>query len=301
MDGGDEGLEVWDSIKKVAPQGVFNQKGKEFGVILPSFPPSLSLSLSLSLSTFNKWVKRKSTTDTVFPVKLETGDFSIDFFRLAMATLAIDTEGVDSDIYRALGFKELGKGAVGTPRILSLLSSLLEKSVQLNETESETVNFKDNVAIFHGLRVPTISIRNYIDRIFKYAACSPSCFLVAYVYVDRFVQQTDVHLTSLNVHRLLITSVLVAIKFIDDAFFNNAYYARVGGVTTAELNSLEMSFLFSLDFRLQVTVNTFQRYCSQLQKETSDIHQIERLIRACGIKDSWPSKSDTQRAPTISR
>ncbi|KAK9001924.1 hypothetical protein V6N11_024619 [Hibiscus sabdariffa] len=228
-------------------------------------------------------------------------EVSIDFFRLAMATLAIDTEGVDSDIYRALGFKELGKGAVGTPRILSLLSSLLEKSVQLNETESETVNFKDNVAIFHGLRVPTISIRNYIDRIFKYAACSPSCFLVAYVYVDRFVQQTDVHLTSLNVHRLLITSVLVAIKFIDDAFFNNAYYARVGGVTTAELNSLEMSFLFSLDFRLQVTVNTFQRYCSQLQKETSDIHQIERLIRACGIKDSWPSKSDTQRAPTISR
>ncbi|GMJ01140.1 cyclin p1;1 [Hibiscus trionum] len=218
-----------------------------------------------------------------------------------MGTLAIDADVVDSDIYRALGFKELGKGVVGTPRILSLLSSLLEKSVQENETESETVNFKDNLAIFQGLRAPTISIRNYIDRIFKYAGCSPSCFLVAYIYVDRFVQQTEVHLTSLNVHRLLITSVLVATKFIDDAFFNNAYYARVGGVTTAELNSLEMSFLFSLDFRLQVTVNTFQRYCSQLQKESSDVHQIERPIRACGIKDSWPSKSDTQCAPTISR
>ncbi|KAK9015592.1 hypothetical protein V6N11_006692 [Hibiscus sabdariffa] len=126
---------------------------------------------------------------------------------------------------------------VGTPRILSLLSSLLEKSVQKNETESETVNFKDTVAIFHGLRAPTISIQHYIDRIFKYAGCSPSCFLVAYIYVDRFLQRTDVHLTSLNVHRLLITSVLVAAKFIDDAFFNNAYYARVGGVSTAELNS----------------------------------------------------------------
>ncbi|KAE8676771.1 Cyclin-U3-1 [Hibiscus syriacus] len=185
-----------------------------------------------------------------------------------MGTLAIDIDikGVDSDIYRALGFKEL-----------------------------------DNVAIFHGLRAPTISIRNYIDRIFKYAGCSPSCFLVAYIYVDRFVQQTDVHLTSLNVHRLLITSVLVAAKFIDDAFFNNAYYARVGGVTTGELNKLEMSFLFSLDFRLKVTVNTFQRYCSQLRKESSDDHQIERPIRACGIKDGWPSKRDTQCAATISR
>lgn len=218
-----------------------------------------------------------------------------------MGTLAIDTECVDSDIYRALGFKELGKGVVGTPRILSLLSSLLEESVQRNEMESETVKFKDNVAMFHGLRAPTISIQHYIDRIFKYAGCSPSCFLVAYIYVDRFVQQTDVHLTSLNVHRLLITSVLVAAKFIDDAFFNNAYYARVGGVSTAELNRLEMSFLFGLDFRLQVTVNTFQGYCCQLQKECWEGNQIERPIRACGIKDSWPSKSDTQCAPTISR
>ncbi|MBA0610394.1 hypothetical protein Godav_011254 [Gossypium davidsonii] len=221
--------------------------------------------------------------------------------KLAMGTLAIDTECVDSDIYSALGFKEVGKGVVGTPRILSLLSSLLEESVQRNEMESETVNFKDNVAMFHGLRAPTISIQHYIDRIFKYAGCSPSCFLVAYIYVDRFVQQTDVHLTSLNVHRLLITSVLVAAKFIDDAFFNNAYYARVGGVSTAELNRLEMSFLFGLDFRLQVTVNTFQRYCCQLQKECWEGNQIERPIRACGIKDSWPSKSDTQCAPTISR
>ncbi|KAK9018232.1 hypothetical protein V6N11_001211 [Hibiscus sabdariffa] len=208
---------------------------------------------SLGLSyTFNKWVKVET--------KIHYRHCLPYFFRLAMGTLAIDTEGVDSDIYRALGFKELGKGGVGTPRILSLLSSLLEKSVQQNKTE--TVNFKDNVAIFHGLRAPTISIRNYIDRIFN---------------------------------------VLVATKFIDDAFFNNAYYARVGGVTTAELNSLEMSFLFSLDFRLQVTVNTFQRYCSQLQKESSDVHQIERPIRACGIKDSWPSKSDAQCAPTVSR
>ena len=134
-----------------------------------------------------------------------------------MGTLAINTEDVDSDIYLALGFKELGKGAIGTPRILSLLSSLLEKSVQKNEMQSETVNIKDNVAIFHGLRAPTISIQHYIDRIFKYAGCSPSCFLVAYIYVDRFIQQADVHLTSLNVHRLLITSVMVAAKFIDDA------------------------------------------------------------------------------------
>uniref|UniRef100_F6I4T9 Uncharacterized protein n=1 Tax=Vitis vinifera TaxID=29760 RepID=F6I4T9_VITVI len=40
-----------------------------------------------------------------------------------------------------------------------------------------------------------------------------------------------------------------------------------GGVSTTEPNRLEMKFLFSLDFRLQVTVETFRSYCSQLEGE----------------------------------
>lgn len=133
-----------------------------------------------------------------------------------MGTLALDTESVGTDIYRTLGLKDLGKGTVGSPKILSLIGRLLEKSVQKNEILVDTIKTKD-VTIFHGLRAPTISIQQYIDRIFKYGACSPSCFVIAHIYMDRFLQKTDGHLTSLNVHRLLITSVMVAAKFIDDA------------------------------------------------------------------------------------
>jgi hypothetical protein len=32
--------------------------------------------------------------------------------------------------------------------------------------------------------------------------------------------------TPLNVHRLLITGVLLAAKLMDDNYFNNAYYAK---------------------------------------------------------------------------
>lgn len=54
------------------------------------------------------------------------------------------------------------------------------------------------------------------------------------------------------------------------SFFNNAYYAKVGGVSTAEMNRLEMKFLFSIDFKLQVNINTFGRYYSLLEKEASE-------------------------------
>ncbi|XP_024017336.1 cyclin-P3-1 [Morus notabilis] len=219
-----------------------------------------------------------------------------------MGSLAVETDNiVCSDVYLSLGLKELGKGVMKIPRVLSLLSSLLEKSVQRNEMQLEATQVKDVLTIFHGLRAPSLSIRQYVDRIFKYSGCSPSCFVVANIYVDRFLQSTDIQLTSLNVHRLLITSVMLAVKFMDDAFFNNAYYAKVGGVSTAELNKLEMKFLFTIDFRLQVSIDTFGRYCSHLDKEASEGLQIERPIQACGIKENWSNKDDSTCAPTIAR
>ncbi|XP_062099821.1 cyclin-P3-1-like [Humulus lupulus] len=164
----------------------------------------------------------------------------------------------------SLGLKGLGKGVMKLPRVLSLLPSLLEKSIQINELLLEATKAKGVLTIFHGLRAPSLSIRQYVDRIFKYSGCSPSCFVVANIYLDRFLKNTEIHLTSLNVHRLLITSVMLAAKFMDGAFFNNAYYAKVGGVSTSELNRLEMWFLFTIDFRLQVNVETFGKYCSKI-------------------------------------
>ncbi|GAB4829601.1 hypothetical protein Ancab_019269 [Ancistrocladus abbreviatus] len=207
--------------------------------------------------------------------------------------LADDTDDMAFAIYHAMGLKELGRGVTGKPRFLSLLSSLLERSVQKNEMSQ----IKDVLTVFHGARAPSISIQQYIDRIYKYAGCSPSCFIVAYIYVDRYLERADAHLTSFNVHRLLITCITVAAKFIDDAFFNNAYYAKVGGVSTLEMNKLEMKFLFSIDFRLRVSVKTFQRYCSELEKEAGGC-QIDRPIKPCGIKESWSTKDDSTTRST---
>ncbi|KAL8513579.1 hypothetical protein ACS0TY_012886 [Phlomoides rotata] len=217
-----------------------------------------------------------------------------------MGGLALETKISCTLDYVSLGLKDPSTDYLGKPRVLSLLSSVLERSVEKNENMLRTSETKDVITIFHGLRAPSLSIQQYIDRIFKYSSCSPSCFVIAQIYVDRFIQQTNLHLTSLNVHRLLITSVMVAAKFMDDAFFNNAYYARVGGITTSELNELEMKFLFDVDFQLHVSVQTFKKYCSALKKE-APCGLIERPILVCGIKDSCSSKDDSICAQSISR
>lgn len=50
-------------------------------------------------------------------------------------------------------------------------------------------------------------------------------------------------------------------------FYNNAYYAKVGGISTAEMNLLEVDFLFGLGFQLNVSTSKFHHYCSYLQRE----------------------------------
>lgn len=176
-----------------------------------------------------------------------------------------------------LGLSESGKLIQSSPRVLSILSSVFERSIQRNEKLLKRLKKKDSVTIFHGSRAPTMGIGQYIDRILKYTCCGTPCLVVAYIYIERYLQKMDAYLTSLNVHRLLITSIMVAAKFIDAGCYNNTFYAKVGGVSTKEMNSLEIEFLFNLDFKLHVTADVFSTHCLQLQKEVlGGENQVDR-------------------------
>lgn len=84
------------------------------------------------------------------------------------------------------------------------------------------------LTVFHGLRAPPISIEAYLVRIAKYAKCSPACFVHSIVHMLKLAKQdASFAPTRLNVHRLLLTGVLISAKFLDDRYFNNAFYAKV--------------------------------------------------------------------------
>ncbi|KAJ7521561.1 hypothetical protein O6H91_19G059800 [Diphasiastrum complanatum] len=105
------------------------------------------------------------------------------------------------------------------PKVLTILASVLERLIARNERylpSGQTPSGR-RLTIFHGSRPPSISIGKYLERLFKYTSCSPSCFVLGYVYIDRLVhKQPDLPVTSLNVHRLLITAVMLATKILDD-------------------------------------------------------------------------------------
>jgi len=98
------------------------------------------------------------------------------------------------------------------------------------------------------------------------------------------------------VHRLILTSILVAVKFFDDKYYSNAFFGKVGGVSSKEVNRLEISFLRGIQFHLFVDTNVYKQYNECLMKRTatsspnpslqlklpSKIPAVAPPIHACG-------------------
>jgi hypothetical protein len=115
-----------------------------------------------------------------------------------------------------------GEVAEAVPRVVAILSSLLQRVAERNDAAAAAAAVGEEaaaVSAFQGLTKPAISIGGYLERIFRFANCSPSCYVVAYIYLDRFLRRRPaLAVDSFNVHRLLITSVLTAVKFVDDMY-----------------------------------------------------------------------------------
>jgi len=76
-------------------------------------------------------------------------------------------------------------------------------------------------------------------------------------------------LLTLYCHRFIIAAVTVSTKGLCDAFCTNQLYAKVGGITVTELNSLEREFLSAIDWRLMCTRDALNDYYTNLVRTNS--------------------------------
>ncbi|MES1907597.1 MAG: hypothetical protein MHM6MM_000685 [Cercozoa sp. M6MM] len=179
---------------------------------------------------------------------------------------------------------ELGSDETGQ-RIVPVLACVLSQLCARNDRVPLDAA---HVTKFHALRPPSISIGDYLERIARYSCCSGECFVLSLIFVDRIIQTNQYFLVnSLNVHRLLITAVMLSAKFFDDQYFNNAFYGKVGGVPCREVNALEIEFLFMINFNLDVSPEQYQQYYHELRNHAMTSascscahHQAPRALRA---------------------
>jgi len=157
--------------------------------------------------------------------------------------------------------------------ITTVLATALERLA--NSSDPRTVQISSR---FDAVHVPRISLNAYLKRIVKYARCNDDMLVYSLILIDRILLSGALKLSRHNVHRLLLSSVLVSVKFNDDFFYPNSYFAKVGGVSTAEINMLEIEFLRLIRFEVYTTDLQFQSYKDELG----------RLARANVVKSAPP-------------
>ncbi|KAL3814964.1 hypothetical protein ACJIZ3_016232 [Penstemon smallii] len=170
-----------------------------------------------------------------------------------------------------------------TPLVISVLASLIERTMARNERIAKNCKWSSSkTRVFDCNETPDMTIQSYLERIFRYTRAGPSVYVVAYVYIDRFCElYPEFRIGVRNVHRLLITTIMVASKYVEDMNYRNSYFGRVGGLSRKDMNNLEFEFLFLMKFKLHVNVSVFESYCSHLEREVSigGGYQIEKTLR----------------------
>lgn len=132
--------------------------------------------------------------------------------------------------------------------LVVLISNMLMELVRFNDD----IPLKDGrLTRFHSRAPPGISVKDYLQRLTTHATLSPPILLSMVYYIDRLCALYPAFtISSLTVHRFLITSATVASKGLSDSFWTNNTYARVGGVSLKELALLELEFLWRVEWRI---------------------------------------------------
>lgn len=160
------------------------------------------------------------------------------------------------------------------PNIICSITAHIQFQVNHNHKWDPTDCQTDGA--FVGDFIPDMRVHDYLLRLQKYLPCSPSCFVIMFVLLDRLLIVTSkspvpVFLHTLSVHRLIMAAILLACKINEDISYNNVYFAKVGGMHLEDLNRAELEFIQLLGWDLVIPVWLFDRYYDQLLTSHSTI------------------------------
>ena len=142
--------------------------------------------------------------------------------------------------------------------ISQTLTTILEDNKNLNNYKEILKN--QSKMVFSANSIPTISIKEYLIRIQTYSNIEKSTLILSLIYIDRFCEIADITLTYYNIHRILFAAVLMSIKYNEDNYYDNKFYADIAGVKLKELKMIEYTFLDLIDFKMFIDSETFEKY-----------------------------------------
>ena len=142
-----------------------------------------------------------------------------------------------------------------------IIGTVIEKSVKYHEVNNLKEKKETN---FCSKEIPNISITNYILRLIKKINIEPSTLILGIIYFDKICNKGNIILSFLNVYRLILISLVLAIKFNEEYFETNEFYSKIGGLSNKSFNKLEIAVLKILNYKLYIKKDIYDNYINHI-------------------------------------
>ncbi|GBG29984.1 Cyclin-U2-1 [Hondaea fermentalgiana] len=155
-------------------------------------------------------------------------------------------------------------------RIVRNVAAELEHRVNMEDRDNEGDAFSSD-------KIPPISIEGYLCRLARYVniwrshaggrdSAGVRSAVMTVLYLNHLeMTNPEFAINHSNVHRLLMAGMLVATKWTEDGVISTEWWARVAGVSMAEVNKLESAFCNIMHFELfiddQEYANALEDFC----------------------------------------
>ena len=162
-----------------------------------------------------------------------------------------------------LNFEKPSINIINENKELTIISDLLTGICLENKQKknSNIINF------FLTKKIPSISIYDFLERLVKYSKIEKSTLILILIYIDKFCDMNNENLTFYNIHKLILSSLVIAAKYNEDKYLSNEFYAKIGGITKKEIDILEYQFLTLINFSLYINDEIYHKYDDFIKNE----------------------------------
>lgn len=152
-----------------------------------------------------------------------------------------------------------------TKDIVNKLSSVLLKIIMPygdnNNSNVSNYNYKFNLkSSFDANIISSLSLKNYISRIVYYSQVNNSTIIISLIYLDRYLNNSNICLTENNVYLLILTSLHLSTKMNEDKLLKDKDYSYVGSIENKLLIYNESLFLTTIKYNTYVSNTEFNNY-----------------------------------------
>ena len=178
---------------------------------------------------------------------------------------------------------------ITTEDIINYISSNFLAIIQKNKQMKKKPK-KGPDEPFYSKFIPVLSIEKFLIRIVKYTEAENNTLIVAYLYITKLLNKEKFILSLNNIYRLLLGSVVLAKKELEDLCYNNLYYCEIGGMTVQDLNSVEYSLFIRLNFDVNPKIEEVENIYNEIINSfpSSKINELQNNfenIKIGKIKD----------------